>query len=93
MSLKDATSAELSHLRVKATAFKDDELWAVLKTYIERDRDHIVAAFSDPNTPAEKLKYGQGVLAQVTRDTMLVERFLIAIGKELERRQRQEERQ
>jgi hypothetical protein len=90
--LKDLTTADLSHLRVKAAQFKDDQLWTVLKAYIGRDREYIVKQFADPDVPAEKLKYSQGVLAQADRDILLVERFLDAIGKELQRRQHQAER-
>jgi len=92
-SLKDATDADLSHLRILAAEFNDSLLWSAMRDYLDRNRGYTMRIMENPDTPMEKLKYTQGVLAQASRDILLVARFLEALTKEQERRQRQEERQ
>ena len=90
--LKDMESVSLSTLRIRAQEFLDDPLWRAMRGEIEDDRDRIFTDLTDANTPAEKLKFAQGELAQANRDILLVESFLTALTRELERRQRAMER-
>jgi len=81
MNLRDRTPSELAILRLEAVQFADSPLWAALREHIDRDKTRILDELMDANTPAEKLKFVQGELAQASRDIMLIERFLEAIDK------------
>ena len=91
-SLKEASDADLSSLRRRMTLFNDSDEWATLKGFMLRERERILKTLADDNVPGEKLKVAQGELNQANRDIMLVERFLDAITREQERRDRKEER-
>ena len=90
--LRDMDSAVMVGLRVRALAFGDDPLWRALSTHLQDERNRILGDMENPNTPAERLKFNQGELAQANRDIMLVEHFLRAIDGEQKRRRLAQER-
>jgi len=90
--IMELTDADIATLKIKATDFQDDVLWASLQSAIRADRERIMRDLTDVATPAERLKFAQGELAQANRDIMLVERFLRALASEQQRRQRASER-
>ena len=92
MNLKDATAADLAHLRLRTIEFKDDPLWDALRAHVARDLTRILKDLADPSLAGERLKFAQGELAQANRDIMLVDEFLKALSSEQQRRQRMEER-
>ena len=93
MSIRELTTADIANLRIRATVLKDDQLWTELQSMVVKDRQRILRDLENADTPAEKLKFAQGELAQANRDILLVDAFLRALEKEQERRQRAEERQ
>ena len=92
MTIRDATDADLSMLRVRALELQDSDLWKVMRASIVADRERVLIDMADRATAAEHLKFAQGELAQANRDIMLVERFLRGLAGEQQRRQRASER-
>ena len=90
--IKDLTDADIARLRIEVTDFQDGALWSAMQSTILGERERIIKDLADEARPAERLKFNQGELAQANRDIMLVERFLTALAKEVERRGRAMER-
>lgn len=92
MSLRDLADADLAILRVRVLEFQDSSVWTAARNEFIDDRTRIFTILTHEDTPAEKLKFAQGELAQVNRSIMLVENLLKAIDREQKRQRMAEER-